>query len=296
MATRDKTPKCRSAIIGGSGLYAMKGLREVREVRVKTPFGEPSDAIMTGEIDGVRCAFLPRHGRGHRLLPSEVNSRANIWALKSLGVERILSLSAVGSLREDFAPEHFVFPDQLVDETKRRDSTFFGEGVVAHVAFADPFCDAMSDLLYRTARELGLKAHRGGTYICMEGPAFSTKAESEMHRKLGYSIIGMTAIGEAKLAREAEICYSPVAMVTDYDCWKVGEEVSSPKVIEHLMANVSNAQRLVAAVVGRLEKMRRDCPCENALKDAVFTRPDAMDRGTLRRLGPIVERYHQVPS
>jgi 5'-methylthioadenosine phosphorylase len=294
MPRKSAAVKCRIAVIGGSGLYAMKGIEDVREVRVKTPFGDPSDAIAIGAIDGVRCAFLPRHGRGHRLLPAEVNSRANIWALKSLGVERILSLSAVGSLREDFAPEHFVFPDQLADETKRRDSTFFGGGLVAHVAFADPFCAAMSDLLHRTALELGLTAHRGGTYICMEGPAFSTRAESEMHRKLGYSIIGMTAIGEAKLAREAEICYSPVAMVTDYDCWKDGDEVSSSKVLEHLLANVANAQRLVAAVAGRLERLERGCPCEHALKDAIFTRPESMDRRTVRRLGPIVERYLKV--
>jgi 5'-methylthioadenosine phosphorylase len=286
-----KAQAVRLAVIGGSGLYDLPGIKVLRELRIKTPFGAPSDAVVVGELSGVRCAFLPRHGRGHRLLPTEVNGRANIWALKSLGVERILAFGAVGSLREDLAPRHFVFPDQLVDETKHRDSTFFGDGVVAHVAFAHPFCGPASELLHRTAREIGLTAHRGGVYCCMEGPAFSTKAESETHRRLGYSIIGMTSIAEAKLAREAEICYAPAAMITDYDCWKEDDEVSTSKVVEHLMANVANARRLLAAALPELAVLPRTCPCASAMKDAIFTQEKARNRNTLRKLRPIVGRY-----
>lgn len=287
-------PRAAIAVLGGSGLYDMKGLTEVSERRVRTPFGEPSDAVLVGKLAGVRCAFLPRHGRGHRLLPSELNSRANIWALKSLGVERIIALGAVGSLREELAPRHFVFPDQLVDETKGRQTTFFGDGVVAHVAFARPFCDELSGMLYSSAKALGLRAHRGGTYICMEGPAFSTRAESDMHRRLGYSIIGMTALGEAKLAREAEICYSAVAMVTDFDCWKEDDEVSTEKVVEHLLANVANGQKLVAASLPEIAARERRCPCSSALKGAIFTAPKAMNRKTTRKLELLIRRYVEV--
>ncbi|MFH1726685.1 MAG: S-methyl-5'-thioadenosine phosphorylase [Elusimicrobiota bacterium] len=283
--------KVRFAVIGGSGLYRMKDIREVREVPIETPFGEPSDAVVTGTIAGARCAFLPRHGRGHRIMPSEINSRANIWALKSLGVERILAMGAVGSLREELKPRDFVLPEQLVDETKGRRSTFFGEGVVAHVAFARPFCDATSDLLHETARGLGIASHRGGTYACMEGPAFSTKAESHMHRRMGYSVIGMTAIGESKLAREAEICYSAVAMVTDYDCWKEDDEVSTEKVVEHLAANVANAQRLIEAVLPKLAGAPRSCACASALRGAIFTQPDAMDKKTAAKLDLLIGKY-----
>lgn len=278
-------------IIGGSGLYAMEGVADVRRVKVKTPFGPPSDDVALGTLGGVRCAFLARHGQGHRLLPSELPSRANIWALKSLGVERVISLSAVGSLQEKLAPRHFVFPDQIADETKGRPSTFFGEGVVAHVAFAHPFCGPLSDALYAAARDLGVTAHRGGTYICMEGPLFSTKAESHMHRQLGYSVIGMTAAQEAKLAREAELCYALAAMVTDYDCWKDDDEVSTEKVIEHLMANAANALRLVAAVLPAVAGAPRACPCATALKGAIFTRPEAMDRKTARKLDLLIGKY-----
>ena len=282
---------CRLTVIGGSGLYQMKGVGDVREVRVKTPFGRPSDALILGTVAGTRVAFLPRHGRGHRLLPGEVNSRANIWALKSLGVERVVSVSAVGSLREELAPRHFVFPDQLADETKGRPSTFFGRGVVAHVAFAHPFCADVSELLYGESLALGVVAHRGGTYCCMEGPLFSTKAESLMHRQLGYSIIGMTASPEAKLAREAELCYAPVALVTDYDCWKEDDHVTTQKVIEHLLANVENAQRLLTAVLPKLAALPRRCPCAGALKGAVFTDPKAMDKKTKKTLMPLIGKY-----
>ncbi|HBL16930.1 MAG TPA: S-methyl-5'-thioadenosine phosphorylase [Elusimicrobia bacterium] len=282
---------CRFAVIGGSGLYDLEGIADVSEHRIRTPFGDPSGAVVLGTIAGVRCAFLPRHGRGHVLLPSEVNSRANIWALKSLGVQRILAMTAVGSLREELAPRHFVFPDQLVDETRGRRQTFFGEGVVAHVAFAHPFCAEVSDLLHAEAGKLGLTVHRGGTYICMEGPAFSTKAESDMHRRLGYSIIGMTALGEAKLAREAEICYSTVAMVTDFDCWKEEDEVSAGKVVAHMIANVANARRLIAAALPRLAAAERRCGCAHALRGAIFTQPKAMDPKTVRRLELLIGKY-----
>lgn len=283
-------------IIGGSGLYAVPGISGVREVAVKTPFGAPSDKITLGTLGGVRCAFLPRHGKGHVLLPTELNARANVWAMKSLGVERLLSISAVGSLQEKYAPRHFVFPDQLVDETKHRASTFFGDGVVAHIAFAHPFCSGLSETLYASAKAAGVTAHKGGTFICMEGPAFSTRAESLMHRQLGYDIIGMTAVGEAKLAREAELCYSPVAMVTDYDCWKEEDEVSSEKVLAHLMANVENAQKLLADALPRLAKLKRSCACAKALEGAIFTRPEAMNKATAKKLDLLIGKYVKVPA
>jgi len=286
-----KSEPVRLAVIGGSGLYQLEGAKDVKEVRVKTPFGDPSDALILADVAGVRVAFLPRHGRGHRLLPGEVPSRANVWALKSLGVERIVSVSAVGSLKEELAPRHFAFPDQLADETKGRPSTFFGKGVVAHVAFAHPFCADMASLLHDETLAAGIVAHAGGTYCCMEGPLFSTKAESLMHRRLGYSIIGMTATPEAKLAREAEICYQPVALVTDYDCWKEDDHVSTEKVVEHLMANVGNARRLLAAALPKLAALPRRCPCATALKGAVFTDPKAMDPKTKRTLWPLIGKY-----
>ena len=286
-----KDASARLAVIGGSGLYQMEGVTDVREVKIKTPFGTPSDAVILGTVAGTRVAFLPRHGRGHKLLPGEVPSRANVWALKSLGVERIVSVSAVGSLREELAPRHFAFPDQLADETKGRPSTFFGKGVVAHVAFAHPFCADMRALLHGQALELGIVSHLGGTYCCMEGPLFSTKAESLMHRQLGYSLIGMTANPEAKLAREAEICYQPVALVTDYDCWKEDDHVSTEKVVEHLMANVGNARRLLVAALPKLAAAPRRCACATALKGAVFTDPKAMDKKTKRTLMPLIGKY-----
>jgi 5'-methylthioadenosine phosphorylase len=279
------------AVIGGSGLYTMKDMEKVGEVRIKTPFGNPSDAIVVGILSGVRCAFLPRHGRNHTLLPGEINGRANLWALKSLGVERIIALAAVGSLKEELPPRHIVFPDQLADETKGRPSTFFGDGIVAHVAFARPFCDATSDVLYETSQKLGFPSHRGGTYACMEGPTFSTKAESLMHRQLGYSLIGMTAVPEAKLAREAEICYAPISMVTDYDCWKEGEEVSLEQVVANLSANATNAQAILREAVPRLAAMPRACRCATALRDAIVTQPKAMNKATWKKLRLLLDRY-----
>ena len=279
------------AILGGSGLYKMENIEDVEEKHIETPFGDPSDAVVIGTVSGVRCAFLPRHGRGHRFLPTELPTRANIWALKSLGVRRILSMGAVGSLREEYAPRDFVFPDQMVDETKHRHSTFFGDGLVAHVAFAHPFCDDLSEKLYAAAKSIGLRAHRGGTYCCMEGPAFSTIAESNMHRQLGYSVIGMTAAGEAKLAREAEMCYSPVAMITDYDCWKEDDHVTTEKVVEHLMANVENAQKLITDVLPRLDQASSECACSQALKGALFTAPEKRNKETVKKLELLISKY-----
>lgn len=279
------------AVIGGSGLYDIPGIAGRREVHLKTPFGPPSGPILLGELSDVPCAFLPRHGRGHTLLPGEVNSRANIWALKSLGVERVVAISAVGSLREELPPRDFVFPDQIVDETKGRPSTFFGEGLVAHVAFDHPFCAEQAQLLRECACGLGIRSHAGGTLVCMEGPSFSTKAESEFHRRQGYDIIGMTAVPEAKLAREAELCYAPVCLVTDYDCWKEGEEVSSGKVVENLSFNVANAQRLLAAAAPALAARRRLCRCATALAGAIFTDPRRAAPRARRRLDLLVGRY-----
>ncbi|MBI4051046.1 MAG: S-methyl-5'-thioadenosine phosphorylase [Elusimicrobia bacterium] len=279
------------AIIGGSGLYNMKDLQEIKGMRLHTPFGNPSDHLKTGRISGIRCVFLPRHGRGHRFLPSEINHRANIYALKSLGVEQILSVGAVGSLKEELPPRHFVFPDQLVDETKGRVSTFFGNGIVAHAAFAEPYCNDLSHLLYEASSRIGINSHLGGTYVCMEGPLFSTKAESETHRKMGYSVIGMTAIPEAKLAREAEICYASVALVTDYDVWKEGEEVSVEKVVENLYANITNVQRLIVEALPKIAARRRGCACGQAMGHAVFTQPGAINRTTYKKLKLLIGNY-----
>ncbi len=277
-------------VIGGSGLYGMKGLTEAREVAVKTPFGKPSSPIILGKLGGVDCAFLARHGKGHVLLPGEINGRANIWALKSLGVRRIIGVAAVGSLREELVPRHFVFPDQIVDETKGRRSTFFGDGCVAHTAFAHPFCPELRKLLFKTSESLGITSHWGGVYACMEGPQFSTRAESEYHRAQGYSLIGMTVVPEAKLAREAELCYATVALVTDYDCWKDGEEVTNQVVIANLTANVENAQRLIAATASAAAGPTA-CACGDALAGSIFTNPAAIPPKTRKALDLIVGKY-----
>lgn len=295
MKGKDTAPAA-VAVIGGSGLYNMPGLSDIREARVKTPFGAPSDAVILGTLDGVRCAFLPRHGRGHRILPGEINQRANLWALKTLGVRQVISVAAVGSLKQELAPLHFVFPDQLVDRTKGRVSTFFGGGIVGHAAFAHPFCGALSQLLFIAARGLGITSHRGGTYVCMEGPQFSTKAESEFHRRQGFDIIGMTACPEAKLAREAELCYANVSMVTDYDCWKEGEEVTQEMVIKNLQANVANAQKLVRAAVRAVAARERTCPCKDALASAVFTDPRVMPKAALKKLDLLIGRHLKRPK
>src|SRR5687768_4119378 len=282
------------SIIGGSGLYQMPELTEVEEVRVETPFGDPSDAFIVGTLEGARVAFLPRHGRGHRLLPTELPFRANIYAMKSLGVGRILSASAVGSLQEQYAPLDMVIPSQFFDRTRARahESTFFGEGIVAHVTFAHPVCDSLGDVLEKSCGAAEVKVHRGGTYLCMEGPAFSTKAESQVYRSWGMDVIGMTNLQEAKLAREAEICYATLALVTDYDCWHEGHDaVTVEAVVEYLNKNVRNAQLIMKDAVRRLSGRTRACKCSTALKNAIFTAPDLWPSETKEKLKAIVGKY-----
>jgi 5'-methylthioadenosine phosphorylase len=273
----------RVAVIGGSGLYEIPGIEKVEEVHVPTPFGDPSDAILIGQLAGVRCAFLPRHGRGHRHLPSEVPARANIYALKSLGVERILGVGAVGSLKEELAPRHFVVPDQVFDRTKLRSTTFFGEGIVAHVSVDHPFCSFLAGEVAQAGEAVGVTVHRGGTYVCIEGPSFSTKAESHVNRGHGFSVVGMTLVPEYKLAREAEICYATVSLVTDYDVWKEGEEVTVEKVVSVMHANVDHVKKLIQVLLPRLTGPRA-CRCGEALRNAVFTDPKVMDPTTRHKL------------
>jgi 5'-methylthioadenosine phosphorylase len=281
-------------IIGGSGLYQMPELNDVEEIKVDTPFGSPSDAFIVGTIEGERVAFLPRHGRGHRFTPTEVPFRANIYAMKSLGVERILSASAVGSLQEQYAPLDMVIPDQFFDRTRARakESTFFGEGIVAHVSFAYPVCPALGNVLQSSCAAADVKVHRGGTYLCMEGPAFSSVAESNVYRSWGMDIIGMTNLQEAKLSREAEICYATLALVTDYDCWHPGHDaVSVETVIEYLNKNVRNAQTIMRESIKRLKNEERTCKCGSALKNAIFTPKDLWPEATTRKLDAIIRKY-----
>ena len=278
-------------IIGGSGLYQMSELEESRPVSVETPFGAPSDAFRLGRLRGVSVAFLARHGEGHRILPGEINFRANIYAFKRLGVGRILSVSAVGSLREEIAPLDVVVPDQFIDRTRGRISTFFGDGVVAHIAFADPICAELAGALAQAAQRTGVKVHEGGAYLCMEGPAFSTRAESHLYRSWGAAVIGMTNLQEAKLAREAEICYATLALATDYDCWHEEEEaVTVEVVVGRLRQNAVTAQKAIAGAVASLPA-QRTCPCVSALKNAILTDPLRIPEATRRRLEPILGRY-----
>ncbi len=283
--------QARIGIIGGTGLYEIEGLTEIKEVRVKTPFGDPSDAIILGNLGGSRMAFLPRHGRGHRISPSELPARANIYALKSLGVEWIISIGAVGSLQEEYRPLDLVIPDQIIDRTTGRPGTFFSGGIVAHVGFAQPFCPALSQILYASAKEIGVRVHNGGTYIAMEGPLFSTRAESEMYRSWGASVIGMTAIPEAKLAREAEMCYSTVACVTDYDCWHpTHESVTIEMIVSNLQKNVENAKRIVKLALGRIPK-ERSCLCANALETAIVTDKALIPEAKKKDLALLIGKY-----
>lgn len=278
-------------IIGGSGLYEMPGLKGAKWVRVATPFGKPSDAFRIGVLEGRRVAFLSRHGRGHIITPSEINFRANIYAMKKLGVGRILSVSAVGSLREDLRPMDMVLPLQFFDRTQGRISTFFGGGIVAHIGFADPMCPAVVDTLAVACADAKVTVHRGGTYVCMEGPAFSTKAESNAYRGWGMDVIGMTNLQEAKLAREAEICYATLAMVTDYDCWHPDHEaVTVSQVIEYLNRNVENAQKILRAAVRKLPK-QRNCKCGSALAHAILTDRRKISPQARKRLGLLVGKY-----
>ena len=278
-------------IIGGSGLYDMAELTDREERHVSTPFGDPSSAYVLGTLRGKRVAFLARHGVGHRVMPSELNFRANIYGFKTLAVEYILSASAVGSLKEAYKPLDLVIPDQFVDRTRGRVSTFFGHGLVAHVGFAHPFCSILSDVAFRAAQAASATVHKGGTYVCMEGPQFSTLAESQLYRSWGMDIVGMTNLQEAKLAREAEMCYTTIALVTDYDCWHPDhDQVTVEMIIANLTQNAKMAQAVIADAVGRLP-FERTCECATALKHAIITRRDAVPSETLRNLAPLVAKY-----
>jgi 5'-methylthioadenosine phosphorylase len=284
-------PEAQIAIIGGSGLYEMEGLADVREADLDTPFGKPSDSIILGSLEGVKVAFLPRHGRGHRISPSQLPVRANIYALKTLGVERIISVSAVGSLKEELRPLDLVVPDQLIDRTRQRVSTFFDDGIVGHVAFADPFCPSLSSLLHESAQESDAVAHWGSTCVVMEGPAFSTRAECAVYRSWGADLIGMTGLPEAKLAREAEICYATLACVTDYDCWREAtEEVSVELVVANLLKNISTSKDVLRTLIPRIPE-ERSCACGSALKDAIITSRSRIPQELKEKMQPIIGKY-----
>ena len=283
--------KAEIGIIGGSGLYSMPGFEVAEEANIQTPFGAPSDNYVIGRLGGREVAFLARHGRGHRISPSEINFRANIYGMKSLGVERIISLSAVGSLKEEHHPLDFVLPDQFFDRTRGRISTFFGEGLVAHISFAEPVCPQLSGVVAQACRGAGINVKQGGTYLCMEGPAFSTKAESNVYRSWGMDVIGMTNLQEAKLAREAEICYVTVAMVTDYDCWHEDHDaVTVQDIIANLMKNAENACNVVAGAVAAMPAGRA-CKCGSALSHAILTDRGVVPAATRRKLGILIDKY-----
>ncbi len=284
-------PQAKIGVIGGSGLYDIAGLADIEEVDINTPFGRPSDTIVAGKLEGMGVAFLPRHGRGHRILPTEVPSRANIYALKSLGVEQIVAVNSVGSLKKELVPGNLLIPDQLIDRTRSRVNTFFGDGVVAHIPFADPFCPVLGDTLCRSAQEAGAVVHRGGTYVVMEGPAFSTRAESNLYRSWGADVIGMTALPEAKLAREAEICYSVIACITDYDCWyEAHESVSVEMILETLRRNISTAREIIRLALGRVPETR-DCACASALAAAIVTAPELIPEEQKKKLDLLIGKY-----
>ncbi len=283
--------EARVGVIGGSGLYKMEGMTGVEEVKVNTPFGEPSDAIVLGSLEGVRVAFLPRHGKGHRISPSELPAKANIYALKSLGVERIISVVAVGSLKEEIAPLDVVIPDQLIDCTKARASTFFVDGIVGHVSLAEPFCPVLSQISFQASTRVGAKVHKGGTYLAMEGPQLSTKAESELYRSWGADIIGMTALPEAKLAREAEICYAALALVTDYDCWHLDyESVTTDMILSNLRNGVDTIKEVLKLLLPSIPQ-KRDCACASALKYAIVTGTKYIPEGKKKELGLLIGKY-----
>ena len=284
-------PDPKIAFIGGSGLYDIDGMENRREVTVETPFGDPSDVVVVGEINGVEAAFLPRHGRGHRFSPTEIPVKANIYALKSLGVERVVSVSAVGSLKEHIKPLDLVVPDQIIDRTRRRSDTFFGDGIVAHVGFADPFCNELRRIAFESASLEDVDCHDGGTYLVIEGPQFSTRAESAVYRSWGANVIGMTALPEAKLAREAELCYTTLAFVTDYDVWHdTEEEVTVEMVIQNLTHNVATAQGIIRRMLAEIPD-NRTCGCESALKNAVITSRESITKDAQNRLGILVNKY-----
>ncbi len=279
------------AVIGGSGLYQIEGLEDIEQVKVDTPFGDPSDAITIGTLEGKRIAFLPRHGMGHRISPSEIPVRANIYALKSLGVERIIAVNSCGSFKEEIKPGHLLIPDQIIDRTKGRPGTFFDGGIVAHVPLAEPFCGDLSEILYKSARDLGATVHKGGTFIVMEGPQFSTKAESFLHKSWGASIIGMTAMPEARLAREAEMCYGSIACITDHDCWHdTHEAVTIEMVLATMAKNIDHAKQIIKLAAGRIPSGRA-CDCAGALKYSIVTRPDRIPPQKKKDLDILISKY-----
>jgi len=283
--------EARIGIIGGSGLYKMEGMTGMEKVKVSTPFGEPSDAIILGNLEGVRVAFLPRHGEGHQISPSELPAKANIYALKSLGVERIISVNAVGSLKEEIAPLDMVIPDQLIDHTKGRDSTFFAAGIVGHVSFAEPFCPVLSRTLFEASTKVGAKVHRSGTYLVMEGPQLSTKAEAQLYRSWGADVIGMTALPEAKLAREAEICYATLALVTDYDCWHPSyETATAAMILANLRKGIDTVRGVLKLLLPSIPQ-ERDCVCASALKYAIATGRKYIPKEKRKELGLLIGKY-----
>ncbi|MCS7227562.1 MAG: S-methyl-5'-thioadenosine phosphorylase [Endomicrobia bacterium] len=278
-------------IIGGSGVYNIEGLTNVKEVKIKTPFGNPSDKIVIGQLGDKKVAFLPRHGRGHSISPTEINAHANICALKNLGVEFLISISACGSLKEEIKPRDFVLPDQIYDRTKFRKQTFFTEGIVGHISFAEPYCNDLRKLVFECCQQIKIRVHFGGTYVCIEGPQFSTKAESETYRKLGFDIIGMTALPEAKLAKEAEMCYVTVALVTDYDVWKEGKEVTIEEVLENMRVNTQKCKQLIKLVVEKIDISQRSCQCKDTLKYAILTKKENMNKKTYQKLKWLIGKY-----
>lgn len=281
-------------IIGGTGLYEMEGLQDVEEIRLATPFGEPSAPYVRGRLGGAELVFLPRHGRGHHLLPTEINARANVFGMKQLGVELLVSVSAVGSLQAEIAPGEVVVPDQFIDRTTKRPSTFFGDGVVAHVQFADPFCETLRQLVIRSAQDQKIHVHPRGTYVCMEGPQFSTRAEAKLHRSWGADVVGMTNLQEAKLAREAEICFVTIALATDYDCWHdTAGDVEIGQVVLILQRNLERAQRIIRGAI-ELLPATRSCACCSALEHAIVTDRAAMPRATIEKLAPLIGKYIKV--
>jgi 5'-methylthioadenosine phosphorylase len=284
-------PEAKIAVIGGTGLYDIEGVTDTQEVNIDTPFGRPSDSIVVGRLGGVGIAFLPRHGKGHRISPTEVPSRANIYALKSLGVEHIIALNSCGSFKEEIKPGHLLIPDQIIDRTRSRVNTFFGDGIVAHIQFADPFCPVLSQIVYEAALEAGATVHKGGTFIAMEGPAFSTRAESRLYRAWGADIIGMTVLPEARLAREAEICYASIACVTDYDSWhETNEPVSVEAILTTMRHNIENAKKTIKLAVGRIPEVRH-CDCASALGPALVTAPELIPAGQKEKLDLLIGKY-----
>lgn len=284
-------PRATIGIVGGTGLYEIDGLKNQREIRISTPYGKPSDDIIAGEINGVKIAFISRHGKGHRIAPSEINYRANIYALKKLGVSSIISVSAVGSLKEELKPGSIVIVNQFFDRTYKRPNTFFEKGIVAHVSMAEPVCSEISSILYNSGKALGYDIRSSGTYVCIEGPQFSTKAESNVYRALGFDVIGMTNLPEAKLAREAELCYATLALVTDYDCWHESEEpVTVEMIIDTLNKNIHRAKEIIRYSINKIAE-RKGCACQNSLKDTIVTRHELIPAGVKKNLYPITGKY-----